>query len=80
MDGVHLGDVKLVEGNWRIAGNTGYALVVTGSGTRTDIGFCTNSLIQMLIRMIFNFMAMIPATSVPLHCCRSLIQNHIVSF
>ncbi len=33
LEGVHLGDVKLVEGNWRIAGRTGYALVVTGSGT-----------------------------------------------
>lgn len=33
MEGVHLGDVKLVEGNWRIAGDTGYDLVVTGSGS-----------------------------------------------
>ncbi|MDP2593750.1 MAG: phosphoribosylamine--glycine ligase [bacterium] len=32
LDGIHLGDVKLVEGNWRIAGRTGYALVVTGAG------------------------------------------------
>lgn len=32
-EGVHLGDVKLVEGEWRIAGQTGYALVVTGAGT-----------------------------------------------
>lgn len=31
-DGVYPGDVKLVEGNWRLAGNSGYALVVTGSG------------------------------------------------
>lgn len=36
LDGVHLGDVKLVEGNWRIAGQTGYALVVTGSGTTVE--------------------------------------------
>ena len=35
-EGVHLGDVKLVEGEWRIAGNTGYALVVTGSGTTVE--------------------------------------------
>lgn len=32
MDGLHLGDVKLVEGDWRLAGESGYALVVTGSG------------------------------------------------
>lgn len=32
LDGVHLGDVKFVDGDWRIAGQTGYALVVTGSG------------------------------------------------
>jgi len=35
-DGIHLGDVKLIEGNWRIAGDTGYALVVTGSGTTVE--------------------------------------------
>src|SRR5271157_6346377 len=31
-DGVHIGEVKLEEGDWHIAGNSGYALVVTGSG------------------------------------------------
>jgi phosphoribosylamine-glycine ligase len=36
LDGVHLGDVKLVEGNWQIAGETGYALVVTGSGVTVE--------------------------------------------
>ncbi len=30
-DGVHLGDVKLVDGDWKLAGESGYALVVTGS-------------------------------------------------
>jgi phosphoribosylamine--glycine ligase len=35
-DGIHLGDVKLVEDDWRLAGNSGYALVVTGSGTTMD--------------------------------------------
>ena len=36
-DGVHIGEVKLEEGDWHIAGNSGYALVVTGSGaTMTD--------------------------------------------
>ncbi len=32
MDGVHIGDVKLVDGDWRLAGESGYALIVTGSG------------------------------------------------
>jgi phosphoribosylamine--glycine ligase len=32
-EGVHLGDVKNVENDWRLAGNSGYALVITGSGT-----------------------------------------------
>ncbi len=32
MDGVHLGDVKLEEGDWKITGRDGYALVITGSG------------------------------------------------
>jgi len=32
LDGIHLGDVKLVDGDWRLAGESGYALVVTGSG------------------------------------------------
>ncbi len=36
LDGVHLGDVKLIEGNWRIAGESGYALVVTGSGVTVE--------------------------------------------
>lgn len=31
-DGLHLGDVKLVEGDWRLAGYSGYVLIVTGSG------------------------------------------------
>lgn len=31
-DGVHLCDVKLVDGDWRLAGQSGYALIVTGSG------------------------------------------------
>jgi phosphoribosylamine--glycine ligase len=36
LEGVHLGDVKLVEGDWRVAGNVGYALVITGSGSTMD--------------------------------------------
>lgn len=35
-EGVHLGDVKLIEGDWTLAGNSGYALVVTDSGTTVD--------------------------------------------
>lgn len=36
LDGVHLGDVKIVEGDWRIAENAGYDLVVTGSGASME--------------------------------------------
>jgi len=36
LDGVHLGDVKLIDGNWQIAGESGYALVVTGSGVTVE--------------------------------------------
>ena len=36
LDGVHLGDVKLVNGIWSVAGETGYALVITGSGQTVD--------------------------------------------
>jgi len=32
LDGIHIGEVKLEEEDWHIAGNSGYALVVTGSG------------------------------------------------
>lgn len=32
-DGIHLGDVKMIENDWKLAGQTGYALVITGSGT-----------------------------------------------
>lgn len=36
LDGIHLGDVKLVEGDWHLAGETGYALVVTGSDNTVE--------------------------------------------
>jgi len=36
LEGVHLGDVKLINGVWSIAGETGYALVITGSGLTVD--------------------------------------------
>ena len=35
-EGVHLGDVKIIDGDWKIAGNCGYDLVVTGSGTTME--------------------------------------------
>jgi phosphoribosylamine--glycine ligase len=36
-DGLHIADIKMVEGKWRLAGQSGYALIVTGSGsTMTD--------------------------------------------
>ncbi len=36
LSGIHHGDVKLVDGDWRLAGNSGYALVVTGSGPTVE--------------------------------------------
>jgi len=36
LDGVHLGDVKLVEGDWVLAGQSGYALILTGSGATME--------------------------------------------
>jgi len=36
LDGMHLGDVKIVENDWHLAGVTGYALVVTGSGSTVE--------------------------------------------
>jgi len=35
-EGIHLGDVKLVDGTLRIAGTSGYALVVTGCGNTVE--------------------------------------------
>ncbi len=35
-EGVHLGDVKLIENVWSLAGESGYALIVTGSGTTVE--------------------------------------------
>ena len=32
-DGIHPCDVRLADGDWRLAGNSGYSLVVTGSGS-----------------------------------------------
>ena len=34
LNGVHTGEVKLVEGDWHIAGRSGYTLVITRSGRR----------------------------------------------
>jgi phosphoribosylamine--glycine ligase len=36
LDGVHLGDVKLINGVWSVAGDCGYVLVVTGSGSTVE--------------------------------------------
>ena len=32
LSGVHIGEVKLVDDDWHVAGRSGYALVITGSG------------------------------------------------
>ena len=36
LDGVHLGDIKLVDGDWRLAGDEGYDLVITGAGATME--------------------------------------------
>jgi phosphoribosylamine--glycine ligase len=36
LEGIHLGDVKLVDGNWRITGNMGYDLIITGNGVTVE--------------------------------------------
>ncbi len=36
LDGIHLGEVKLVDGTWTLAGETGYVLVVTGDGNTVE--------------------------------------------
>ncbi len=36
IDGVHLGDTKITNGIWGVAGESGYVLVVTGSGITVD--------------------------------------------
>jgi phosphoribosylamine--glycine ligase len=33
INGIHHCDVRLVDGDWRLVGSSGYALVVTGSGS-----------------------------------------------
>ncbi len=35
-EGVHLGDVKIMNGVWSIAGDSGYVVVITGSGITVD--------------------------------------------
>ena len=34
--GVHLGEVKLEDGDWKLAGHSGYALVITGHGITVE--------------------------------------------
>lgn len=36
LEGVHLGDVRLLNDVWTIAGDSGYVLVITGSGTTVE--------------------------------------------
>lgn len=35
-EGLHPCDIKVVDGDWRLAGNSGYALVVSGSGSTME--------------------------------------------
>jgi phosphoribosylamine--glycine ligase len=32
LNGIHIGEVKLVDGDWHVAGRSGYVLIITGSG------------------------------------------------
>jgi phosphoribosylamine---glycine ligase len=36
LEGIHLGDVKKINGSWSIAGDSGYVMVVTGSGLTAE--------------------------------------------
>jgi phosphoribosylamine-glycine ligase len=36
MDGIRLGDVKLVDNNWVLAGNSGYVIIIVGTGTTME--------------------------------------------
>src|SRR3989338_10576139 len=36
LDGVHIGDIKVIDNIWRIAGSSGYVLIVTGHGTTME--------------------------------------------
>jgi phosphoribosylamine--glycine ligase len=36
LSGIHHGDAKLVNGDWRLAGSSGYALIITGSGPTVE--------------------------------------------
>lgn len=36
LDGVHIGEVKLVDGSWLVAGSSGYVVIVTGSGSTME--------------------------------------------
>ena len=54
-EGVHLGDVKLVEDDWRLAGNCGYVLIITGSGTTMEEarGMAYNRIKNIIIPNMF---------------------------
>ncbi len=36
LDGIHLGDIKIIDNVWRVAGSSGYVLIVTGHGTTME--------------------------------------------
>ncbi|MDP3740924.1 MAG: phosphoribosylglycinamide synthetase C domain-containing protein [bacterium] len=36
LEGIHIGDIKMVDGTLRLAGDSGYALVVTGAGNTVE--------------------------------------------
>lgn len=55
IEGIHLGDVKLVDGDWHIAGESGYTLVVTGSGSTVDEARkqCYNRIKNIMLQNMF---------------------------
>ncbi len=55
LEGIHLGDVKLVDGDWHLAGESGYALVITGSGSMVDEARtqCYNRIKNVMLQNMF---------------------------
>lgn len=55
LEGIHLGDVKLVDGDWHLAGDSGYALVITGSGSTVDEARkqCYNRIKNVMLQNMF---------------------------
>jgi phosphoribosylamine---glycine ligase len=55
LNGIHIGEVKLVDGDWHVAGRSGYVLVITGSGPSMQeaIGATYQSVRNVMIPNMF---------------------------